>query len=79
VEKPGPAAAAPVPLPEISDASQIDERGIAMEIRNFKDIYLAELQELASVEEQLSDALLRMAGAATHPSCGWRARPRAPP
>ncbi|MDB5636966.1 MAG: hypothetical protein JWP51_1874 [Bradyrhizobium sp.] len=39
-----------------------------MEIRNFKDMYLAELQELASVEEQLSDALLRMAGAATHPT-----------
>jgi ferritin-like metal-binding protein YciE len=38
----------------------------AMEISNFKDMYLAELQELVSVERQLADALLRMAGAATH-------------
>jgi len=38
-----------------------------MEINNFKDMYLAELQELVSVEEQLGDALLRMAGAASHP------------
>jgi len=39
-----------------------------MEISNFKDLYLAELQELASVEAQLADAPLRMAGAATHPT-----------
>jgi ferritin-like metal-binding protein YciE len=39
-----------------------------MEISNFKDMYLAELQELASVEAQLAEALLRMAGAATHPA-----------
>ena len=38
-----------------------------MEIRNFRDMYVAELQELVSVEEQLADALLRMAGAATRP------------
>lgn len=38
-----------------------------MEISNFKNMYLAELQELVSVETQLADALLRMAGAATHP------------
>ena len=38
-----------------------------MEINNFKDMFLAELQELASVEGQLADALLRMAGAASHP------------
>src|SRR5438045_9435681 len=31
-------------------------------------MYLAELQELVSVESQLADALLRMAGAATHPA-----------
>jgi hypothetical protein len=30
-----------------------------MEISNFKDMYLAELQELVSVEGQLADALLR--------------------
>ena len=38
-----------------------------MEISNFKDMYLAELQELVSMEAQLADALLRMAGAASHP------------
>ena len=40
----------------------------AMEITNFKDMYIAELQELVSVESQLSDALLRMARAAAHPT-----------
>ncbi|MFY9956594.1 ferritin-like domain-containing protein [Bradyrhizobium sp.] len=39
-----------------------------MEMTTFKDVYLAELQELVSVEAQLADALLRMAGAATHPT-----------
>jgi ferritin-like metal-binding protein YciE len=39
-----------------------------MEISTFKDMFIAELQELASVEAQLADALLRMAGAATHPA-----------
>ena len=46
----------------------ISERDLAMEIGHFKDMYLAELQELVSVEEQLAVALLRMAGAASHPS-----------
>lgn len=39
-----------------------------MEISTFKDMYLAELQELVSVEEQLSEALPRMAAAASHPA-----------
>ena len=39
-----------------------------MEIGSFKDMFVAELQELASVEAQLADALLRMAGAASHPA-----------
>jgi ferritin-like metal-binding protein YciE len=39
-----------------------------MEISNFKDMFLAELQELVDVEAQLADALLRMAGAASHPA-----------
>ena len=39
-----------------------------MEISNFRDMFLAELQELVSVETQLADALLRMAGAASHPA-----------
>ena len=38
-----------------------------MEINSFKDMFLAELQELVSVEGQLADAVLRMAGAASHP------------
>jgi ferritin-like metal-binding protein YciE len=43
--------------------------GIAlMKINHFRDMYVAELQELVSVESQLSDSLLRMAGAATHPA-----------
>jgi ferritin-like metal-binding protein YciE len=39
-----------------------------MQINSFKDLYLAGLQELLSVEIQLADALLRMAGVAAHPS-----------
>lgn len=39
-----------------------------MQITNFKDMYIAELQELVSVEQQLAEALDRMAGAASHPS-----------
>ena len=39
-----------------------------MKINHFSDMYVAELQELVSVESQLSDSLLRMAGAATHPA-----------
>jgi ferritin-like metal-binding protein YciE len=44
-------------------------KGVAgMEINNFKDMFVAELQELVSVESQLADALLRFAGAASHPA-----------
>jgi ferritin-like metal-binding protein YciE len=39
-----------------------------MEINTFKDMYVAELQELASVETQLAEALPRMAEAASHPA-----------
>jgi ferritin-like metal-binding protein YciE len=39
-----------------------------MQIKNFKDMYIAELQELVSVESQLDLALKRMADAASHPS-----------
>jgi len=39
-----------------------------MKIENFKDLYIAELQELVSMEDQLSDALKRMAEMAVHPS-----------
>jgi ferritin-like metal-binding protein YciE len=42
------------------------DKDLAMEISNFKDMYIAELQELVSVEEQLAEALLRMAAAASH-------------
>ncbi len=38
-----------------------------MEIRKFRDLFLAELQELLSAEQQLCNVLLRMAGAASHP------------
>jgi ferritin-like metal-binding protein YciE len=43
-------------------------KDFVMEISTFKDMYLAELQELVSVEEQLSEALPRMAAAASHPA-----------
>jgi ferritin-like metal-binding protein YciE len=39
-----------------------------MEITGFKDMYIAELQELASLERQLGEALLRMADMASHSS-----------
>ena len=39
-----------------------------MQITNFKDLYIAELQELMSLEGQLADALLRMAEVASHSS-----------
>lgn len=44
------------------------DKDFVMEISTFKDMYLAELQELVSVEEQLAEALLRMAAAASHPA-----------
>lgn len=39
-----------------------------MQIKNFKDMYVIELQELANMESQLDEALKRMADAATHPA-----------
>jgi len=39
-----------------------------MEINTFRDMYVAELQELVSVEEQLAETLLRMAQVASHPT-----------
>lgn len=39
-----------------------------MEINSFKDMYIAELQELADVERQLTDSLPHIANAASHPA-----------
>jgi ferritin-like metal-binding protein YciE len=39
-----------------------------MQIANFKDMYIAELQELVSMEGQLAEALQRMSETASHPS-----------
>jgi ferritin-like metal-binding protein YciE len=39
-----------------------------MQIASFKDMYIAELQELASLEGQLGDALLELAEVASHDS-----------
>ena len=39
-----------------------------MQITGFKDMYIAELQELVSVEQQLGEALARMASVVSHPS-----------
>ena len=38
-----------------------------MQINNFEDMYVAELQELFSMEGQLADALHEMAEVASHP------------
>jgi ferritin-like metal-binding protein YciE len=37
-----------------------------MQISSFKDMYIAELQELANMEVQLTESLLRMANVASH-------------
>ena len=39
-----------------------------MQIKNFKDMYIAELLELANMESQIDIALKRMADARSHPS-----------
>src|SRR5260370_40468971 len=39
-----------------------------MEITNLKDLFIAELQEMVSVESQLADTLLSMTGATSHPA-----------
>ncbi len=39
-----------------------------MQVTTFKDMYIAELQELVSVEEQLAESLLRMANVASRPT-----------
>jgi len=42
--------------------------GYAMQITGFKDMYIAELQELRSLEVQLDEALLHLTEMATHRS-----------
>jgi ferritin-like metal-binding protein YciE len=51
-----------------SSAVQIagERRAMTMQITNFKDMYIAELQELVSMEGQLADELPRMAEVASH-------------
>jgi ferritin-like metal-binding protein YciE len=43
------------------------KKSMKTKITNFKDMYLAELQELVSVESQLAEVLQRLAQAASHP------------
>jgi ferritin-like metal-binding protein YciE len=45
-----------------------EKETMVMEITNFKELYIAELQELISVEQQLGTALGQMAEAASHSS-----------
>jgi ferritin-like metal-binding protein YciE len=45
-----------------------DMEGRQMEITSFKEMYIAELQELASLEGQLDKALLQMADVTSHAS-----------
>src|SRR5258707_12867064 len=54
-------------LPTCSTYVRSSKRAAAMEISTFKDMFLAELQELVDVETQLAEALLRMAGGPWHP------------
>src|SRR5215472_16869359 len=51
-----------------SSAGPGERRDHPMQIKTFKDMYIAELQELVSVESQLDIALKRMADSASHPS-----------
>jgi ferritin-like metal-binding protein YciE len=51
-----------------SSTTSREKKGNSMQITNFKDMYIAELQELASVEAQLTESLLRMANVASHPA-----------
>jgi ferritin-like metal-binding protein YciE len=39
-----------------------------VELTSFKDLYLAELQELANAETQLAESLARVAEVASHPA-----------
>jgi ferritin-like metal-binding protein YciE len=50
------------------DLCALSRRVGPMQIKNFKDMYVIELQELANMESQLDEALKRMADAATHPA-----------
>jgi len=43
------------------------KKSMKTKITNFKDMYLAELQELVSAEEQLMDVLQRLSQVAAHP------------
>jgi ferritin-like metal-binding protein YciE len=43
-------------------------KGITMQINSFKDMYIAELQELFSMSGQLADSLQKMAEVAWHSS-----------
>jgi len=46
----------------------VEREGKRMEIKTFKDTYIAELQELASVVRQIGECLPHVAQAASHPA-----------
>src|SRR6516162_786130 len=46
----------------------VEREGKRMEIKTFKDMYIAELQELASVVRQIGECLPHVAQAASHPA-----------
>jgi hypothetical protein len=52
----------------VKDGKQANEEEDLMQITTFKEMYIAELQELMSLEGQLGQALLRMAEVVSHPS-----------
>jgi ferritin-like metal-binding protein YciE len=57
-----------VPMSARAPSQRFQRRVGPMQIKNFKDMYVAELQELANMENQLFEVLKRMADAASHPS-----------
>jgi ferritin-like metal-binding protein YciE len=50
----------------IPDTAQIDEKDFAMQISKFKEMYLAELQEMANAEDQMAEVMSRLSEAASH-------------
>jgi ferritin-like metal-binding protein YciE len=58
-----------LPAPHSIDSRPVrTERITIMQISTFKDMYLAELQELVSTEGLLAESLLQMAEVASHPA-----------
>ena len=51
----------------LDKAQRWSRESVLMNVDNFREMYIAELQELRSVEAQLIEALPKMADMASHP------------